>query len=274
MVVNEKGRFVTQRQEPRLAHLEPSLPPSVAAGEATVPPGATMTLNAPSMPPLEVPLDARAHKRRLPAVVWEWAGEALDCGEEAAAWLTKYLGRTCRLARFDLDKAKRPTDAMYADGYETAFSDGFPFLVISEESLVKLNEHNREQQLEELPIDRFRPSIYVSGCEPFEEDTWQKFTVGREVERVFMGVKACARCKVTRTNQVTLEVGEEPHKILTTFREGSLLGLHQRHKNSVFFGMNVICQAPAGSAVTSLVSVGEKVTTLQRADSLASLMPN
>lgn len=274
MIVNEKGRFITQRQEAKLAHIEPSLPSSVVSGEEILPPEGMLTLVAPSMPPLHVPLDASAHKDHIPAAVWEWAGEALDCGDAAAAWLSKYLGRTCRLTRFDLGNAKRPTDAMYADGFETAFSDGFPFLVISQESLDKLNEHNRQQQLEELPINRFRPSIYVSGCEPFEEDTWQSFTVGREMERVFKGVKACARCKVTRTNQVTLEVGEEPLKILSTFREGSALGLHQRHKNAVFFGMNVICQVPAGSTEPSVVRVGEKINVLQRAASLATLMPN
>lgn len=33
-------------------------------------------------------------------VVWEWEGEARDEGEAAAAWLSKFLGKPCRLARY------------------------------------------------------------------------------------------------------------------------------------------------------------------------------
>lgn len=33
--------------------------------------------------------------------VWEWSGSALDEGDEAAHWFTSYLGKTCRLVRFD-----------------------------------------------------------------------------------------------------------------------------------------------------------------------------
>lgn len=33
--------------------------------------------------------------------IWGWSGSALDEGEEAATWLTKYLSKTSRLVRFD-----------------------------------------------------------------------------------------------------------------------------------------------------------------------------
>lgn len=33
-------------------------------------------------------------------VVWEWEGEARDEGDGVAAWLSKFLGKSCRLARY------------------------------------------------------------------------------------------------------------------------------------------------------------------------------
>lgn len=32
--------------------------------------------------------------------MWEWAGQALDEGDDAAAWFSDYLNRPCRLVRF------------------------------------------------------------------------------------------------------------------------------------------------------------------------------
>jgi uncharacterized protein YcbX len=34
------------------------------------------------------------------ASVWEWAGQALDEGDDAAAWFSDYLNWPCRLVRF------------------------------------------------------------------------------------------------------------------------------------------------------------------------------
>lgn len=33
--------------------------------------------------------------------VWEWSGSALDEGEEASQWFTNFVGKPCRLVRFD-----------------------------------------------------------------------------------------------------------------------------------------------------------------------------
>ena len=76
-------------------------------------------------------------------------------------------------------------------GYETAFSDGFPFLLASTESLADLSSRLPEPG---VPMNRFRPNIVVSGLsEPWEEDTWAEFLAG---EVSFHAPKPCARCKV------------------------------------------------------------------------------
>ncbi len=38
-------------------------------------------------------------------------------------------------------------------------------------------------------------SIFIEGCEPWAEDTWDTFTIGKYT---FHGVKLSARCKVTK----------------------------------------------------------------------------
>ena len=51
----------------------------------------------------QVPLvrDRKAPRGRVvQATVWEWHGAAEDQGDEAASWLTAYLGRPARLLRY------------------------------------------------------------------------------------------------------------------------------------------------------------------------------
>lgn len=45
-------------------------------------------------------LGSVAQPRLVEASVWEWAGQALDEGNDAAAWFSDYLDRPCRLVRF------------------------------------------------------------------------------------------------------------------------------------------------------------------------------
>eukprot|EP00850_Spirogloea_muscicola_P001763 SM000006S19528 [mRNA] locus=s6:1311412:1313622:- [translate_table: standard] len=260
MVVNARGRMRTQRADPALALLpsegEPPLVKLVAA------------LTAPGMEPLHVLLAPPYERPRVPASVWVWSGHALDEGDDAAAWFSTYLGKPSRLVRFAPGEL-RPTDPDYAEGSETCFSDGFPFLVISQASLDALNQHMDVA----LPINRFRPKYclpnLLASCEAFEEDTWRAFTIGGVAGRVFRGVKPCGRCKVTTTNQATGEVGEEPLKTLAAFRKGSHLQLPKNMWHERLFGMNAICNFSGGPAV----AVGEAICILDKASSMAELVP-
>lgn len=44
--------------------------------------------------------EASEKLRTVRAELWEWKGEAQDQGEEAARWLSEYLGRPARLLRY------------------------------------------------------------------------------------------------------------------------------------------------------------------------------
>ena len=114
--------FVSQRLDPCLARVEPSLPkqvldPGLWDGIAPPPEGACLVLRHAPTPgsadavergatkdgnlrELRVPLDSKKPLRRRLVQVWDWVGEAGDEGDEAAAWFSRVVGRPVRLVRW------------------------------------------------------------------------------------------------------------------------------------------------------------------------------
>lgn len=222
LVVDRNGQFVTQRQLPAMALIRATV---VGSGE-----GRSLKLEAPDMAPLSVSESTRVDQsrglRQHSVAVWKDICTAVDQGEEAAEWLSTYLGKSLRLVRMAADgrrdvKAEKP-DAPPA---EVSFQDGYPFLIIAVASLEELNRRLDEPLL----INRFRPNIVVSGAEPFAEDTWQSVKIG---DVVLTLDKACARCVITTVDQKTALKGVEPLRTLATFRKNE--------DNEVMFGQNAI----------------------------------
>lgn len=213
MLVDEERVFLSQRRLPRMALV------SVRVG------GDGLLLDAPGMTPLEVPLGPYgAEGDGLDVVVFGDEVRAARVGPGADGWLSEFLGVRCRMVSMP-DGAVRPVDPAYAlAGDRTRFSDGFPFLLVSQASLDDLNARMDEP----LPVDRFRPNIVVGGCEPYEEDLWGRVSIGGVPFRV---AKPCARCAITTTDQQTGERGKEPLKTLATYRKVG---------GSVYFGQNLI----------------------------------
>ena len=200
MVVTPEGRFVTQRELPRLALVAPRLESQA------------LLVTGPGMARLELPLDDRSGARRE-VVVWRDTCEAIDAGEAAAEWFSAFLGRPLRLVRFDASRRRR-TDPQWSGGLdgETRFTDGFPLLVLSRASLDDLNGRLPAP----LPLDRFRTSVLLGGCEAYAEDRMSELVLGAATVRL---VKPCTRCVITTTDQATaVREGEEPLRTLRTYR--------------------------------------------------------
>ncbi len=221
------GEMLTQRELPRMALIRPT------AGEGT------LRVEAPGMPAVEVAPVAEGDER--PVTVWRDTCRAVDQGDEIGGWLSEFLGSDVRLMRMAEDEV-RPVDPTYATGErdQVGFADGYPFLLISEESLVDLNG----RMAEPLPMNRFRPNIVVAGGgEPYLEDSWQRIRIGAIAFRV---AKACARCAIPTTNQATAERGKEPLTTLATYRKG---------ERGVLFGQNLIQDETGTIAVAERVVV-------------------
>ncbi|MFI4868832.1 MAG: MOSC domain-containing protein [Steroidobacterales bacterium] len=220
MLVTAAGRFITQREIPRLALLRPQLSP------------VELRLAAPQLPPIAIPLASPGQRRAV--TVWRDRCEAFDEGDAVASWLQAFLGRDCRLVRFD-PAHRRLSERAWTGQYEaeTRFADGFPILAMNAASLTDLNGRLAAP----LPMNRFRPNLVLEGLQPYDEDRIDELS-GDGVRLKF--VKACTRCRITVTDQDTGEVdGEEPLRTLQSYRYDPQL-------HGVCFGQNAIVLAGVG----------------------------
>jgi uncharacterized protein YcbX len=220
MIVGDNGRFLTQRELPRLALLEPALSESA------------LQLRAPTMADIAIELSHQGERRAV--TIWGHGCEALDEGSTVAQWLGQFLGRECRLVRFD-PAHRRMSEREWTGPYEaeTQFSDGFALLALSTASLADLNARLAAP----LPMNRFRPNLVLEGIDAFDEDRIEDLSDG---EVRLKPVKACTRCKITTTNQDTgCFEGDEPLRTLKTYRYDKAL-------KGVCFGQNLIILSGAG----------------------------
>ena len=164
MVVRSDGRFVSQREEPRLALFETRLDEAgvglALEGHGTV----------------RIPLGA-AGDETTSVRIWRDLCEARDEGPEVSRWLTMALAspEPLRLVRMATG-FRRPQSQPERFGADTStyFADAAPFLVTSEASLEALNRDLQSRSLQPVPMDRFRPNIVVSGLAPFAEHELQR----------------------------------------------------------------------------------------------------
>lgn len=234
MIVDERGRFITQREQSRLALIRPQLHDGV------------LQLDAPNMSSLV--LDVQAVGTSVEVTVWRDRCVAFDAGEIAAQWLSDFLNKPVRLVRFD-DSQPRPSNRDWT-GNDTAlnhFSDGFPILIISQASLDDLNTRLPTP----LPMNRFRPNIVIDGVAAYGEDEVHELSAAALRLRT---VKPCTRCKITTTDQATgIAVGTEPLATLMKYRRSLEL-------KGVVFGQNVI----GISGIGSTLRVGQELAVTWR----------
>jgi uncharacterized protein YcbX len=212
MVVTPEGDHLTQREYPRLAWVTPALKDD------------TLTLSAQGFDSIQLMI--RRTGTTQPVNIWHSQGvSAIDQGEEAAGWFSDWLSASVRLVHI-AEGIQRKVNEEYAvhEDDHTGFADGYPILLISEASLQDLNTRLATP----VPMNRFRPNLVVSGCEPYAEDTWNKINIG-DVELAV--VKPCPRCVVTTIDKATLEQSKEPLQTLSKYR---------RHELGAIFGQNVI----------------------------------
>ena len=230
MVVDSNGRFLTQREHPRMATVWTELSEGA------------LSLSAPDVSTVDVPLDPRP-LAPIPVQVWDSVCEALPVSPYADAWLSGYLGMPCRLVYMP-ESTRRASKIGTGQGESlVGFADGYAHLVTTEASLEDLNARLAAKGHRALPMNRFRPNLVIAGAMAFEEDGWKEIRIGEVVLRV---TKPCGRCEVPSTDQTTGERSSpEPLATLSTFRQSPTYG--------VMFGMNCV------TVKTGEIRVGDKV---------------
>ncbi len=228
MLVNDAGRFLSQRELPRMALIAPAVEAS------------DLTLRAPGTAPLRVPLQSPGAASEAVSV-WGSVCRAVAVGAEADEWFRNFLGVPCRLV-FMPEETRRPVNPKYSAGEGiVSFADGYPLLLLGEASLDDLNTRLGSPVL----MNRFRPNLVVSGSPAYAEDGWTKICIGGAT---FHGVRACDRCGLITVDQAAGEAtGPEPLKTLASYR---------LKDQKVLFGQLLI---PDGAGV---VRVGDPVEVL------------
>ena len=229
MVVDGDGVFRSQRNEPRLAVVRPS----VRDGRLVV-----------SAPEIEdLVLDVVPDGPQRPVRVHSWDGIGADQGDVAAEWFSEVLGEPSRLV--GLPPGHHRVSGGEIEGL-VGFADAHALLVTSLASLDGLNERILAKGAEAVPMARFRPNIVIGGWpEPHTEDQVRRMTIG-DVE--FGYAKECVRCAVPMVDQDTgRRAGPEPIRSLAQYR---------RHPDGgVTFGMKAVVLRPGAVSVGDAVAV-------------------
>ena len=243
MITDSDYQFLTQREIEAMATITVSIAKDFLLLQSSKGNELKIDLNAKREGPVQVS-------------VWRDTCDAFDEGEAASYWLTDELGywqgKTLRLVRFCSDR-KRPVPTKYLHGREaeSSFSDQFPYLITSWDSLKKLNEGLRENGKQEVTMARFRPNIVVSDIASIENQTSLDL-ISQDGNYEFGLRKPCKRCKITTINQDSGEIIDfkEPLSTLTS--------LHFSSENyGAFFGQNAILL----SDQDCVISVGDLLQT-------------
>jgi uncharacterized protein YcbX len=236
MVVDAEGEFVSQREAPRLALVQPQL----KADE--------LVLRAPGMLALHIGIDRV--ESPLSVRIWDDQVPAWDLGAVAAQWISDYLAQPqpgearpsvgpCRLVRFD-PAHRRLSSLKWTGGLEAPnqFSDGFPLLVLSQASLDGLNQRLQAAGQTPVRMARFRPNIVLSGLQAHDEDrlAWLQLDAEGGPVRLKL-VKPCPRCPIPNIDPTTALSHPAVGDALQGYRQDARVG------GAVTFGMNaIVCE--------------------------------
>ncbi len=178
----------------------------------------------------------------FPTSVWGTSFMGQGCGLSADQWISELLGEPLRILYFG-EQSKRKVDKH--EVHEVGFADGFPLLLVNDNSLAHLNQR--------LPVPismaNFRPNIAITGLPAWQEDEWAKIRIG---EVLFELPKPCSRCVFTTVDPHTQQLDKniEPLKTLTSYRQ-------EQDGTNVMFGENML------ALNSGTIKIGDKVEVIK-----------
>lgn len=217
MLIDERGRFISQREQAILALFRVILHDS----------GLFVSLLYDQHPGIEIPFFMPHELNELPridATIWDDSCKVIAYPDHINQWFSARIEMPCKLVYMPED-SRRLIDPDYAsEGEINSLSDGYPILLVGQSSLDDLNTKMEYP----IPMNRFRPNIVFTGGDPFQEDSITSFEING---CKMLGVKPCARCNIPTIDQGTTLASNEPTATLASYR---LI------QNKILFGQNVI----------------------------------
>lgn len=236
MLVDENGKFFTQREFPKMATFKVSLENE----------GLRVSLENEN---LLIPFEENETENEIQVEVWNSKFTAQTLQNSINQWFSNALETNCRLVRMNQNSNRlvNPVYAVRKFQDKVSFADGYPFMLIGENSLEDLNSRLEKPLL----MNRFRPNFVVKDSEAFAEDNWKQIKVGNIAFHI---VKPCERCVMTTIDQAKgVSDGKEPLKTLSTYRLVKKDG-----ESKILFGQNLIAEK-----VGETVKIGDKVEVLE-----------
>ena len=230
MLVDNEDLFITQRLVPKMIFIEVKI-----EYETLI-----FSHNRKNIEPLKLSIN-KLPEKIIKVQVWDDNCTAYEYNSEINNWFSEALNFNCKLVYMPEVSERKTSIKYYPESKNVSFADGYPYLIIGEESLNFLNV-KLENPVE---MERFRPNFVFSGGTAHDEDKWKDITIGNEK---FTVVKPCARCVITTIDPVSGNKSKEPLATLNTYRN---------FNNKVMFGQNVICHS------NGIVKVGDSINLLQ-----------
>ena len=229
MVVDAEGRFVSQRELPRMVLVQPRIK------------ALEVVLRAPGM--LALHLGINEVEKPARANVWRDTVDCWDMGDVAGQWFSDFLGQPgLRLVRFD-PEVRRLASRTWTGELEAPveFADGFPLLVASTASLNELNEKLQAAGHAPVGMERFRPNLVLDGVQAQDEDRLAEIRIASaDGEVVLRPVKPCPRCPIPNVDPATGTSSPEVMDMLNTYRANPVVD------GGITFGMNCVIVRGAG----------------------------
>ncbi|MFF3827653.1 MOSC domain-containing protein [Streptomyces griseus] len=253
MVVSVAGVYRTQRRDPRLALVRPTI--SADGGRLTLASAERGSGDGVRGGGDGLDLDVVTSAPRCDVDLFGATFRGIDQGEAAAAWLSDFLGAPSRLVRVPPEHDRR-TDGLTPG--TSGYADSSAVHLLSRASLGNLNARMAERGAPPLAMDRFRPNIVVDSrpegshgedwaAEPHAEDRIRRMTIGA----ADLGyTKLAVRCAVTLVDQEAgARGGPEPLRTLAGYRRAPGGG--------VVFGAKFSVVRPGKLSVGDEVDVAE-----------------
>ncbi|MFL2538819.1 MAG: MOSC domain-containing protein [Candidatus Rariloculaceae bacterium] len=233
MLVDIKGRFLTQRDCPSMSRI--MVKRNIHG----------WTIEKEGQKSLNLPANLPTDKERI-VLIWRDQINVAVASDKYNQWFSEAIGIQCELVQMKDQHLRSIQPDRGRTNDLVSLADGSPVLLTSEASLFFLNQ----RLLTPVPMARFRPNIVVSADTAFVEDNWRQIRVG-EVE--FEVGWSCTRCIVTTIDPMTSQkdINIEPIKTLKEFRSSP---------DGVIFGQNLIPRK------LGIVKVGDVVEVLKEID--------
>jgi len=236
MLVDEQGKFITQRTRPNLTRFQIRMHDLGYEVYDRISDESKILAALPEL------LDL------INVELWDDALKVREVGEGWSRWFSELLGEPVRLV-MQVGEAPRLISEKYQTqgSNQSSFADSLPILMASEASFMKV------EKVFGYPFDpmRFRANIIVSGSEAFEEDTWAEVSI-QSVR--LSGAKPCARCQLVNVEPSTGAVDKAGVlKALTSFRQKD---------NKVYFGEQMV------PITLGKIELGDELVVLKQKDAL------